>query len=310
MKQRRKTSVVAATCLILSLAAACIVLRRADQMRPQSTLDEVLFLNSPKVIKRASLGYDGLVACIYWTRAVQYFGNRRRSGAGSYNLLAPLLEITTQLDPHLVVAYEFGGSFLASKPPFGAGQPESAIELINYGIQNNAENWRLYYDLGFVYYMELKDYKKASEAFERGTHVPGAHPFLKVLAAQLAQHAGEYQTARMLWSATYQTSPDEQIRENAAQHLRGLRVDEDVLHLQEAVTRFGERTGRLPASLAELVAAERLPGIPVDPDGHPYKLTPEGRVEVRVPDDFPFAIKGLPPGYTPQSKFREHLQSE
>jgi len=39
-----------------------------------------------------------------------------------------------------------------------------------------------------------------------------------------------------------------------------------------------------------------LPGIPVDPDGHPYKLSPEGRVEVRVPDDFPFATKGLPPG--------------
>ena len=65
------------------------------------------------------------------------------------------------------------------------------------------------------------------------------------------------------------------------EHLRALRVDEDVTHLQEAVTRFGERTGRLPASMAELAAAEHLPGIPVDPDGHPYKLTPEGRVEVR-----------------------------
>ena len=33
------------------------------------------------------------------------------------------------------------------------------------------------------------------------------------------------------------------------------------------------------------------------------KLTPEGRVEVRVPDDFPFASKGLPAGYQPVSKF-------
>ncbi len=303
MKPRQKTTMVASACLILSLAGSVFVLHRTDQLRPLPTLDEVLFLSSPKVIKRASLGYDGLVACIYWTRAVQYFGYRHHSFAASYDLLAPLLEITTHLDPHLLVAYEFGTSFLAPQPPHGAGQPERAIELMEYGIQNNPDNWRLYYDLGFVYYMELRDYKKAAETFERGSHVPNAHPFLKVMAAQMAEHAGEYETARMLWSATYQTAQDAQIKENAVEHLRALRVDEDVLHLQEAVTRFGERTGRLPASVAELVAAEGLAGTPVDPDGRPYKLTPEGRVEIRVPDDFPFATKGLPPGYKPQPKY-------
>jgi hypothetical protein len=303
MKPRQKITMVASACLILSLAASSFVLHRTDQLRPRATLDEVLFLSSPKVIKRASLGYDGLMACIYWTRAVQYFGYRHHSFAASYSLLAPLLEITTHLDPHLLVAYEFGTSFLAPKPPHGAGQPERAIELMEYGIQNNPDNWRLYYDLGFVYYMELRDYKKAAESFERGSHVPNAHPFLKVMAAQMAQHAGEYETARMLWSATYQTTQDQQIRDNAVEHLRALRVDEDVQRLQEAVTRFGERTGRLPASMAELGAAEGLAGTPVDPDGHPYKLTPQGRVEIRVPDDFPFATKGLPPGYKPQPKF-------
>jgi len=303
MKPRQKVTMVASACLILSLAASAFVLHRADQLRPQATLDEVLFLSSPTVIKRASLGYDGLLACIYWTRAVQYFGYRHHSFAASYNLLAPLLEITTHLDPHLLVAYEFGTSFLAPQPPHGAGQPERAIELMEYGIQNNPDNWKLYYDLGFVYYMELRDYKKAAETFERGSQVPNAHPFLKVMAAQMAQHAGEYETARMLWSATYQTTQDKQIRDNAVEHLRALRVDEDVQHLQEAVTRFGERTGRLPLSMAELVAAEGLAGTPVDPDGHPYKLTPEGRVELRVPDDFAFATKGLPPGYKPRPKF-------
>jgi tetratricopeptide (TPR) repeat protein len=228
---------------------------------------------------------------------VQYFGGRHHDYAQSYNLLFPLLEITTQLDPHLVVAYEFGASFLAPPPPDGAGQPEQAVRLMEYGIQNNPDNWRLYYNLGFVYYMNLKDYQKAAEAFERGSKLPNAHPFMRVLAAQMAQHAGEFDTARMLWSATYQNSQDKQIRANAVEHLRALRVDEDVTHLQEAVTRFGQRTGRLPASMAELLTAEGSHGIPVDPDGHPYKLTPEGRVEVRVPDDFPFATRGLPPGF-------------
>jgi len=297
MNYRRRTTIIAATCLVVSLAASSFVLHRTDQLRPQATLDEVLFLSSPKVIERASLGYKGLMACIYWTRTVQYFGYRHHYYAASYNLLAPLLEITTHLDPHLVVAYEFGSSFLAPKPPHGAGEPERAIELMKYGIENNPDNWRLYYDLGFVYYVELRDYKAAAEAFERGSHVPNAHPFLKILAAQMAQHAGEYETARMLWSATYQTTQDKQIKQNAIDHLRALRVDEDVKHLQQAVTRFGERTGRLPANMAELLGAEGIPGIPVDPDSHPYKMTPEGRIEVRNPDDLPFITRGLPPGY-------------
>jgi tetratricopeptide (TPR) repeat protein len=302
MKHRTKIPLIASACLVLSLVASSIVLHRIDQLRPQATLDEVLFLNSPKVIKRASLGFDGLVACIYWTRAVQYFGSRFRNGAPNYNLLAPLLEITTQLDPHLVVAYDFGSTFLASKQ-YGAGEPQRAIELMNYGIKNNPDDWRLYYDLGFIYYMELKDYKNAADAFERGSRVPNAHPFVKILAALMAQHAGGYQTSRMLWSATFQTTNDSQVKKNAVEHLRDLRVDEDVQQLQDGVTRFEERTERLPASMAELLASMGQAQAPVDPDGQPYKLMPDGRVEVRVPDDFPFATKGLPPGYKPSPKF-------
>jgi tetratricopeptide (TPR) repeat protein len=303
MKQRRKVSIVAGACVVIFLAASAVMLHRIDELRPQATLEEVLYLSSPKVLKRASLGYDGLLADIYWTRAVQYFGGRHRAGAQSYKLLYPLLDITTHLDPQLVAAYQFGASFLAPPPPEGAGQPERAIQLMEYGIQNNPNNWKLYYDLGFVYYMNLNDYRKAADAFDRGSKAPNAHPFLRLLAAQMAEHAGEFDTARMMWSANYPNSQDLLIRQNAVEHLRALRVDEDVTHLQEAVTRFGERTGRLPANMSELASAERLPGIPVDPEGHPYKLTPEGRVEVRVPDDFPFATKGLPPGYKPPVKF-------
>ena len=236
---------------------------------------------------------------------MQYFGGRHHNSATSYNLLAPLLEITTALDPHLLPAYQFGASFLAPAPPDGAGQPDRAIQLMEYGIQNNPTEWRLYYNLGFVYYMDVKNYAKAAQAFARGSEVPGAHPFLKILAAQMAQHAGEFDTARMLWTATYETSQDSLIRQNALEHLRALKVDEDVTNLQAAVTRFGQRTGRLPSGFSELIAAEGWRSVPVDPDGKPYRFTPEGRLLVQQPDDFPFVTKGLPPGYRPPVKFHD-----
>jgi hypothetical protein len=56
-----------------------------------------------------------------------------------------------------------------------------------------------------------------------------------------------------------------------------------------------------------LLAAEGLPGVPVDPDGNPYQLTREGRILVENPDDFPFITKGTPPGYKPsESQYRKH----
>jgi hypothetical protein len=125
---------------------------------------------------------------------------------------------------------------------------------------------------------------------------------MKALAAQMAEHAGELSTARMLWRNTYESSPDSDIRQNALEHLLALRVDEDVTNLQAAVTRFGQRKGRLPSTMSELASAEHLLSIPRDPDGHPYRLTPEGRILVENPDDFSFLTKGLPPGYKPPPK--------
>ena len=295
MKPSRKITIVASLMLIVCLAASVMLLQRLDQVRSGATLEEVLYISSPQALKRLSLGYDGLLADIYWTRAVQYFGQKHFAGATRYDLLAPLLEITTALDPHLTVAYEFGSTFLAAQPPNGAGLPQKAIALTEYGIRENPDEWRLYYDLGFIYYMELKDYKGAADAFARGSRVPNAHPWLKLMAAQMAEHAGDLQTARMMWVATYQTTTDKSVRANAAAHLRAIRAQDDVT----VPVNLGNPVGHLPSSFADLQATGMLRGVPVDPVGHPYQLLPDGHVEVRVPDDIPFLQKGTPPGYVP-----------
>src|ERR1035438_7200580 len=127
MTAPQRTTIVAAVCLLVSMSACVLLLRRVDQIRPKAILEDALYINSPTMGKRASLGFDGLMACIYWTRTVQYFGHRHFEGAHSYNELARLLEIPTALGPHLLPAYQFGASFLAPQPPAGAGQPERAV---------------------------------------------------------------------------------------------------------------------------------------------------------------------------------------
>ena len=302
MKSSTHIMATASIVLVICMMSSVLLLRKLDQLRSGGTAEEVLYISSPTVLKRISLGYGGLLADVYWTRAVQYFGSKHHNGAQHYELLAPLLEITTALDPQLLVAYEYGANFLAPKPPDGAGVPRRAIELAEYGIRNNPNEWKLYYQLGFIYYTELQDYAAAADAFDRGSRVPKAHPWLKLMAAQMAEHAGDLQTARMLWTTMYQSTQDRSIRANAAAHLRALQVDEDVLVLERLVNIYRDKTGRVPNSFSDLEAAGLLRGTATDPLGRPYRLMPDGHVVVRVPDDLPFLKKGMPPGYVPPQK--------
>ena len=234
MRARARTTLVAALVLAASLAGAALTVRHLDHLRAGATAEEALYVPSPKILQRMSLGYSGLVADIYWTRAVQYFGQQHHLHSRNYKLLPPLLDIATTLDPHLLAAYEFGATFLAQKPPEGAGDPDAAVRLVERGVRENPSAWRLYYNLGFIHYFERHDYAAAADAFERGSRVPGAYPWMKVMAAQMSQHAGDLQTARWLWSSLYQTTENDEIRVNAAKHLRALRVDEEVSLLEKS----------------------------------------------------------------------------
>src|SRR5512146_554046 len=227
MTSRNRITAVFAAVLMLCIAGAAGVSHRLDRLRGDS-LQEVLWVPSAKVLKRLSLGYDGLLADIYWTRVVQYFGGKHYTRAMQYKLLAPLLDITTELDPHLLVAYQFGSVFLAQAPPEGAGEPDKAVALVERGIRRNPEDWKLYYNLGFIHYSERRDAAAAAQSFERGSQVPGAPPALKVLAAAMEQGAGNTKVARFLWEKIYESTEDKMIRANAVKRLRALQVDDDI----------------------------------------------------------------------------------
>ena len=238
---------------------------------------DVLYVPSGRILRRLSLGHEGLLANIYWTRVVQYFGRQRLSHATRFELLGPLLRITTDLDPQLVIAYRFGAIFLAEKTPGGAGQPKEALQLLRRGIVANPDYWRLWQDLGFIYYWDLKDYASAARAFQTGSERPGAAIWMKALAASVAAAGGQIQTSRLLWSEIYRQAENESIRRSAHEHLLALQAQEEMEHLNRLLGQYRAREGRQAQRFAELVAAGFLPALPRDPSGAPYRVGPEGR---------------------------------
>jgi len=242
--------------------------------------EEILFLLSGVMLRRSSGGYSGLLAAIYWTRAVQYYGRRRLAHAQDFPLLGTLLSITTDLDPHLLIAYRFGSLFLAGKPPEGAGSPDQAIHLLQRGIVANPDYWRLWQDLGFIYYWDLKDYARAAEAFRLGSERPGALPWMRALAASVAAQGGDIRTSRSLWLEIARTAGNESIRRSAELHLAALDAQETLNRLDGLLSAYRQKEGREARSIQDLIAAGYLRGFPLDPSGEPFIIGADGRARL------------------------------
>jgi hypothetical protein len=267
--------------LLLCLLGLIPIQRRIDLRRGSDWgVADVLFLPSGKFLRQLSLGYEGLFADIYWTRVVQYFGRKRLSHSTEFKLLGPLLQITTDLDPHLIVAYRFGSIFLADKPPQGAGQPLEALALLHRGIVANPDYWRFWEDVGFVYYWDLKDYTAAARAFRTGSERPGAMQWMRAMAARVAAQGGQLETSRFLWAEIARHPGNEQIRKNAEDHLMAIQATEEITKLRELVALYNSRQERPARSLQALVVAGYLRALPRDPSGAPYVLDASGQVRL------------------------------
>src|SRR3989442_10602516 len=89
--------------LIVCLGVSVPLQRWIDGQRGPTVVEDALYVSSSQTLKRMSLGFDGLLADIYWLRTIQYFGGKLQKMRGSINisnvsdwhldLLEPLLNI-------------------------------------------------------------------------------------------------------------------------------------------------------------------------------------------------------------------------
>lgn len=272
---------IAAACVPLLFVCVAALQTRIDaRTRAAAQEKDELLLSSPSAVQKMSLGYDSLLADIYWTRAVQYYGSRVGTDHPNFDLLWPLLDITTTLDPKLVIAYRFGTVFLSETGRGGAGRTDLAIKLVKRGIAANPDQWILGSDLGFLYYWRMRDYPDSAAAYLEAGKIPHAPAWLKMMAARVAQKGGSLETSRMIWSQLYESTQNRLVKKRAEEMLRGLKAQEDEMQLNELADEFQKRFGRFPASAAELRDAGLLHGIPLDPDGYPYTFGPDGKAQL------------------------------
>jgi tetratricopeptide (TPR) repeat protein len=269
--------VAAGITAIVVLGGAIVFLQIVRERRfpAAEPAEQVLYVSSPAVMTRAALSFDAVVADIYWIRAIQHYGRARLepSAGARYDLLYPLLDLTTSLDPRFSIAYRFGAFFLSERAPGGAGRPDLAIRLLDKAIAANPDRWEYPHDIGFVYYRE-GDYVKAAEWFRRAAAVPGATNWLEPLAAVTLATGGDVRASRLLWQNLLATSDQEWIRRSAERRLQQLDAVDGIRALEALTAEYERRHGDPPASWDDLVRDGALRGPPLDPAGEPYVLNP------------------------------------
>lgn len=265
--------IFASTLAVLMSLALGVQLTRDRLYAQMLTENRLMYVTSPKAMEKVALSYDSILADVYWVRALQHFGGERlKEGNGQYDLLFPMLDLTTSLDPRFVVAYRFGAIFLAEAQPGGAGRPDLAIALLKKGVAANPEKWDYYHDIGFVYYWNLHDYKQAAEWFGRGGDLPGAPWWLKTYAGVMLARGGDRQASRQMWFQLGQTANSDWLKQTAQLRLMQLAALDTIDALKRVRDTYASRSGKLPESWDQLIAARLLRGVPVDPAGTPYTL--------------------------------------
>lgn len=276
--------------LIAGLGALYPMQRWIDRSSPRDSIsEETLYFASGRAIKKMSLGLDALAADIYWIRTVQYFGRKvidsgkPASSAATkdirMDLLAPLLDIVVTLDPHHIPAYHFGAIFLPER------DLPAATALLETGIRENPNVWRLYLDLAYIYWQagnastgdeHVRYYAKAAEWYEKGAAVDGAPSWMKDLAGLMMMKGGSREAARAVYTA-FLTSDDENVRRQAIDRLKQVRSLDELDAINALLTRYKEETGACPADLRVLAPKLRAMNLtldesanPVDPDEFAY----------------------------------------
>ena len=273
---------LAAVVVLLAVSVGLQVIRDRG-WQPYQPTTPALWFQSGLMLKRLSLGFENLVADVYWMRAVVYYGGKRRANAPNpnFDLLDPLLTFVTTLDPRFKVAYRFGAIFLTESHPNGPGRPDRAIALLRRGAEADQTAWEYLHDIGFVHYWWLRDYAGAAEWFEAAGRISGAPSWLSTLAATTLIQGGDRTASRFLWTQLLESSDVDWLKRNAELRLTQLDAMDVLDALNGASARFSARVGRPAKDWQELVASERLRGVPLDPTGVPYVLYPAtGRIDV------------------------------
>jgi len=269
-------------CIVLLLALPPLIhnaQRTADAYRPALDLTErVRYLPTGEFTSTACLGFDAPVADLLWIRAVLYFGSHydEADDDGWYVWLYYMVDLVTDLEPHFISPYKYGGTMMRIDP----GWVDASNLLMAKGMENNPDYWYFPFSIAMNYFFR-DDLDKAAHYAQVAAGMPDAPFYLANLAASMLNDSDREEVALRFLEEEYEAAVTEKRRGAIFVKIQETRFEIASKQVDEARRRYVEARGTPVEDLSQLVPdfIERLPTDPYavfleDPSGCGLAIDP------------------------------------
>lgn len=236
--------------------------RRIEQVADGS----VGALPDGNAVRVLSLGFERVVADLFWIRTVYYVGDDYASAA-KWPAAERLANLVTDTDPHFDSAYVIMSSVLNGL----RHEPDAAIRLLEKGAAISSY-WRIHFLLGFQYFMEKQDYTRGAECLQRAIDL-GGPKYLQFLVSRLYTSAGDPTTAMQFIALRIKNEETPQVRADLEKRYSDIWINRDLGVIDTAIAKYRETKRAAPKDVWALVSAGLLPSLPRDPKGGGYFIS-------------------------------------
>ncbi len=231
----------------------------------------------PDSVKTFSLGFDRLIADLYWLSFVQYYGDRKACFQDKYRQAPAYLNLICKIDPHFIQAYWFASFVLAAD----LNMKKEADDLLKYGIEQNPDNWTLPYIAGFNQYLYMRNAAAAAKYYRLGASRPGAPEWLATQAQILEENIPARTKRSKTWQNMYEKATDVLVRQKAREMLTLIwsRIYYDAPPQSQGMR--DNALAHLAKVGAELLPAEQIPPLEPEENEPAKEISPQNSAQKR-----------------------------
>jgi len=168
--------------LLLTAFVLSSVLVSQNSYQPINLSKQETALNINKdLYSILSLGQKRLITDFLWVTTLIESDHEHYKKKDLNSWMYHRFDSLLTLDPRFLSAYQFGGQYLSVIKD----DIDGATDIYNRGLEVYPNDYKLNFYGGAHHQIELKDYKRAIELYEKILHYPQASRFLPIVVAKL-----------------------------------------------------------------------------------------------------------------------------
>jgi tetratricopeptide (TPR) repeat protein len=250
--------------LIVFLLAAAMFCSYLTENRVRTSKHNFYFVPAIKYLSVISATHKTFWGYLFFIRGVLDLNEKFPPGINRMDYLLANFRAAGMLEPKLTRAYFFGGVVT----PLTRAEILQAISFLENAWKSRAQDWNFPFWVG-LNYLELGDYAKAAEYYQKAAQLPGSPNYLKTNLPFFYYRAGEFNQGIAYLQALMLSLDDKRLMEIIERKIEWLK---NLALLEDRVDKYFKIYGQYPQELKDLKDKNLIREIPEDSFGRGFYL--------------------------------------